>query len=318
MFVDNPVNTTAVTNQPYTLTCLAHDGEPLTYNILWKKDGIEQSPSDSFGRIQIIFNNLESQYLISSVLYADEGDYVCEALDQANAVLFTSYPGTLSVQGMSKGWKFRVIACYSFNLFHSLAVPLSVCASLCLSLFLCLSLSPVSVYLCLLSLSPLSACLCFSFSLCLLFLSLSVSISLSFSLSSALFFVMCDCFLSCVIVSSPFIHHYLPLSFCFLSFLGVPAFEPLLESQTVVAGSTVTFQCSPIGDPPPSITWSHNNQLLSEGGKISFTESQLTITNVQEENDGFYECIASNAFGSNITSAKLSVNSKWVWRTFVV
>ena len=58
--------------------------------------------------------------------------------------------------------------------------------------------------------------------------------------------------------------------------------------------------------------------MLSEGGKISFTESQLTITNVQEENDGFYECIASNAFGSNITSAKLSVNSEWVWNTLFI
>ena len=103
MFVDHPANTTAVTNQPYTLTCLAHDGMPLTYNILWRKDGIEQFPSDSSGRIQIIFNNLESRYSISSVLYSDEGDYVCEALDQANTVLFNSYPGTLSVQGMSKG-----------------------------------------------------------------------------------------------------------------------------------------------------------------------------------------------------------------------
>ena len=100
--MDNPANTTAVTNQPYTLTCLAHDGEPLINDIRWKKDGTEQNPSNSSGRIQIIFNNLESQYLISSVLYADEGDYVCEALDEANTVLFTSYPGTLSVQGMSK------------------------------------------------------------------------------------------------------------------------------------------------------------------------------------------------------------------------
>ena len=101
------------------------------------------------------------------------------------------------------------------------------------------------------------------------------------------------------------------LFFSFLAFSGVPAFDPLLESQTVVAGSTVTFQCSAIGDPPPSITWSHNNEILSVGGKISFTESQLIITNVQEENDGFYECSASNIFGSNITSAKLSVNSEW-------
>ena len=110
VFVDHPANTTALTNQPYTLTCRAHDGIPLTQNILWRKDGIEQLPSNSFGRIQVIFNDLESRYSISSVLYADEGDYVCEALDQENAVLFTSYPGTLSVQGMSTGWQFKIIA----------------------------------------------------------------------------------------------------------------------------------------------------------------------------------------------------------------
>jgi len=80
-------------------------------------------------------------------------------------------------------------------------------------------------------------------------------------------------------------------------------------------GQSITFNCTADGLPQPRITWRRNNQLLdpnrlqryqvrtssSEGFRnaelpgVEQLESVLTITNLKEQDQGNYSCLAQSA-----------------------
>ena len=96
-----------------------------------------------------------------------------------------------------------------------------------------------------------------------------------------------------------------------LTIIGVPAFDPPLEAQTVSTGSTVTIKCNVISNPEVTeIIWEFGGAVLSNSVQYTINGQQLTITNVQLTNDGYYTCKATNMQGTNTTSAKLTVQSK--------
>ncbi|XP_048836685.1 roundabout homolog 1 isoform X2 [Brienomyrus brachyistius] len=95
-----------------------------------------------------------------------------------------------------------------------------------------------------------------------------------------------------------------------------PLFAVRPRNQVVPVGRTVTFQCEATGNPQPAIFWqregSQNLLFSSQPPQPSsrFSVSQtgdLTITDVQRSDGGFYSCQALNIAGSVITKALLEV-----------
>ena len=185
-----------MTNQPFTLSCQAHDEPPLPHTIIWFKDGVAKSSDERIG-INYNSSELRSEYIIYDVLYADDGTYKCAAY---NSSVNTTNPG-------SKG-----------RLFESNEGTLTV--------------------------------------------------------------------------------------------TGVPAFDPLLQPQTLSVGSNAILQCNVVSNPSATTQWSFNDEELSDGGQYEIDGEQLTVLSVQASNGGFYKCTATNSFGKNATTAKLSVTSK--------
>jgi alpha-tubulin suppressor-like RCC1 family protein len=78
------------------------------------------------------------------------------------------------------------------------------------------------------------------------------------------------------------------------------------QSQTSPYGSDVTFSVMATGVQPISYQWFMNGQPLSDGYGISGSATAaLSITNVQPSDEGTYDVLASNAFGSVLSSNAL-------------
>ncbi|KAK7073865.1 hypothetical protein SK128_023184, partial [Halocaridina rubra] len=104
-----------------------------------------------------------------------------------------------------------------------------------------------------------------------------------------------------------------------------PIINKELSNLTVVQGSETMLQCSVISDQVPYITWikhttryngvdSEGNILnrlfiIKEGGNITSSEDPqvLVLTNVTEEDAGWYTCIAANSLGTSMSTAYLNV-----------
>ncbi|XP_030223711.1 vascular endothelial growth factor receptor kdr-like isoform X1 [Gadus morhua] len=84
-----------------------------------------------------------------------------------------------------------------------------------------------------------------------------------------------------------------------------------LTNQEVNSSSTLTLDCLVSGVPKPLITWFKNNIQVQEGPGITLGESGvLTIERVKKEDEGLYECLASNVEGSIRTSAVVMVSGE--------
>lgn len=91
------------------------------------------------------------------------------------------------------------------------------------------------------------------------------------------------------------------------------------RDQITAPGRTVTFLCGTKGNPPPAVFWQkEGSQILlfpiqepSQVGRFSVSLSgELTITDVQVEDTGYYICQAISVAGSILTKALLEVESE--------
>ena len=86
-----------------------------------------------------------------------------------------------------------------------------------------------------------------------------------------------------------------------------PTFTASPQDVLAIRTDTVTFICTVIAVPTANITWERDNSSLSSGGRYNIstisgvmvgnlfqTSSTLTISDVQEENQGAYRCTASS------------------------
>uniref|UniRef100_A0A674BJD2 receptor protein-tyrosine kinase n=1 Tax=Salmo trutta TaxID=8032 RepID=A0A674BJD2_SALTR len=81
-----------------------------------------------------------------------------------------------------------------------------------------------------------------------------------------------------------------------------------LTNQDVNSSSTLTMACYALGVPPPYITWYKDKLPVQEGPGISLREDGvLTIERVKKDDEGLYECLASNNEGSVKASAVVTV-----------
>ncbi|XP_075892557.1 roundabout homolog 1 isoform X2 [Nelusetta ayraudi] len=95
-----------------------------------------------------------------------------------------------------------------------------------------------------------------------------------------------------------------------------PAFVVRPRNQVVGVGRTVTFQCEATGNPQPAIFWQREgsqNLLFSSQppqpfSRLSVSQTgDLTITDAERSDMGYYSCQALNIAGSVITKALLEV-----------
>uniref|UniRef100_A0A3B4U7A8 Roundabout guidance receptor 1 n=1 Tax=Seriola dumerili TaxID=41447 RepID=A0A3B4U7A8_SERDU len=95
-----------------------------------------------------------------------------------------------------------------------------------------------------------------------------------------------------------------------------PAFVVRPRNQVVGVGRTVTFQCEATGNPQPAIFWQREgsqNLLFSyqppqPSSRFSVSQTgDLTITDAERSDVGYYSCQALNIAGSVITKALLEV-----------
>ena len=64
-------------------------------------------------------------------------------------------------------------------------------------------------------------------------------------------------------------------------------------NTTVVAGCTVTLNCSYEGNPSPTVSWSHNETMLDTENGYAL----LKVTFVDINDTGVYKCEIDNIFG---------------------
>ena len=86
--------------------------------------------------------------------------------------------------------------------------------------------------------------------------------------------------------------------------------EPLTLVIVPLGGQAV-FECKVLSNPPANVSWRGPSSLpLSNSDRISVTPSTLTISGVQASDEGFYECIATNDYGTNTTSSRITIGGK--------
>lgn len=90
------------------------------------------------------------------------------------------------------------------------------------------------------------------------------------------------------------------------------------RDQITAPGRTVTFLCGTKGNPPPAVFWQREgSQILlfpvqesPQSGRFSVSlTGELTVTDVQVEDTGYYICQAISVAGSILTKALLEVES---------
>ncbi|XP_076752883.1 neural cell adhesion molecule fasciclin 2 isoform X2 [Xylocopa sonorina] len=90
-----------------------------------------------------------------------------------------------------------------------------------------------------------------------------------------------------------------------------PTVKELSNPVDVVEGEDASIQCEANGKPPPKFTWvkSLTHQSLSDVDRFSVDPDTgvLTIKNVNRDDDGEYQCTATNAAGSGNTNIMVNV-----------
>lgn len=82
------------------------------------------------------------------------------------------------------------------------------------------------------------------------------------------------------------------------------------ETQTMPIANTIRFKCVAEGNPTPNITWYHNGQRLKLNGRVKAKGKQLLLVSNTVSNDsGFYQCFASNQYGTVWAGAMLNISS---------
>ena len=80
-----------------------------------------------------------------------------------------------------------------------------------------------------------------------------------------------------------------------------------------VQGQSLVLQCVTSGFPEPTITWHFNMRqiIVNDAPRLSITpDGNLIINGVVTSDDGLYQCVATNAAGSDDGTVNLTIHGK--------
>uniref|UniRef100_U3KGC1 Contactin 6 n=1 Tax=Ficedula albicollis TaxID=59894 RepID=U3KGC1_FICAL len=94
-----------------------------------------------------------------------------------------------------------------------------------------------------------------------------------------------------------------------------PKIEVRFPERTYAAkGSSVRLECFALGNPVPSISWKRSDGTsLAKKIQHNRTRGVLEIPNVEQEDEGSYECMAGNTRGINVARGQLFVYAPPEW-----
>ena len=86
---------------------------------------------------------------------------------------------------------------------------------------------------------------------------------------------------------------------------------------TVAVDMDHMIQCTFEGLPTPTVVWSHDGNVLTDGSNdititTGNTSSTLTVTMVTTDDSGNYTCMAFNFLGSATASSLLHIQGMWI------
>lgn len=93
----------------------------------------------------------------------------------------------------------------------------------------------------------------------------------------------------------------------------IPQFVKCLEDVEVVDGQEVMLFCIVRGQPMPTITWFHNGKNIAKNEEYVFTYDRqtghvyLVILDCLVDDEGEFQCVATNAAGQAVTQCKLRI-----------
>ncbi len=93
-----------------------------------------------------------------------------------------------------------------------------------------------------------------------------------------------------------------------------PEFTEKLKDLKIKDGEALILKAIVKGDPEPKVEWFKNGKLLASSDimdlKYKNGVANLSIGEVYPEDEGEYECIATNSVGKTSTKCKLSIIRK--------
>ena len=98
--------------------------------------------------------------------------------------------------------------------------------------------------------------------------------------------------------------------FCLLLFLVIPVIPVIRPNVTAIAGSSAVLDCTSIGNPAPTITWTMNSAPVISAGESRIQQApnnSLLISEVLVSDEGSYLCQATNTAGTESATIELVV-----------
>ncbi|KAG1671038.1 Down syndrome cell adhesion molecule-like protein Dscam2 [Nymphon striatum] len=104
-----------------------------------------------------------------------------------------------------------------------------------------------------------------------------------------------------------------------LQIKDIPIISHLNESVSIKVGVSVYIHCYAKGEPPVTIAWSRNGDVIRQDQKwisimnqrtLSEIKSILNIKNARESDGGNYECKASNKYGHDSKRVKVNIHQR--------
>ena len=109
----------------------------------------------------------------------------------------------------------------------------------------------------------------------------------------------------CDLIDSSYHSHAPPLS---LYCSPVPPAVSLSPTMLASQGDSLTLDCQPTGNPPPSLSWFKDGQPLApDDDRLTVSHQTVVITSLYSIDQGNYSCLATSTQGTARASTFLTV-----------
>ena len=92
----------------------------------------------------------------------------------------------------------------------------------------------------------------------------------------------------------------------------MPPSVSLPPSIVASQGDPLSLDCGASGNPPPSVSWYKDGQLLHGNGRVTISpEREVIIPSLYSTDEGNYTCVATNSEGSASVTSIITVLGEW-------